>query len=263
MPARPRVRVDARTRDQAPSHVSSVSLAAVGMAAVLMVSAAGGPAPASAQEALSGACAEMVTRQLRAWHATGPPRNEPHAGMRHWPTSALGTWVTEVRTPTTVAVLQVTPARLTRLEWTEDCVARSEERPRPVADTPRFTDADLRVLLSAGRPGLVYVWSPHLPLSVDGYAQAVAAARARGLTVHPVLAPGADRAFARASLARGALPDDALRMADSIELWFRDVHLHAPSILVFARGRIVGDAWPGFHTDSEYGAFIERALRQR
>jgi hypothetical protein len=217
----------------------------------------------SAQEALPGACAEAVTRQLRAWHATGPPRDERHAGMRHWATSALGTWVTEVRTPTIVALLRVSPEQLTRLEWTDDCVAQPEEWPRPAAASPRFTDADLQGLLTSGRAGLVYVWSPHLPLSVDGYAQAVAAARVRGLTVHPVLAPGADRAFARASLARGALPDDALRTADSIELWFRDVHLHAPSVLVFARGRIVGDAWPGFHTDGEYGEFIERALRQR
>lgn len=229
----------------------------------LLLSAAGAAAAASPPDALPGRCADAVTRQLRAWHANGPPRDEPHAGMRHWPTSTLGTWVTEVRTATTVALLQVTPAQVTRLEWTADCSARSEGWPRPAADAPRFTDADLRELLASGRPGLVYVWSPHLPLSVDGYRQAVAAAGARGLRVHAVLAPGADRAFARTSLARGALPENALRTADSVELWFRDVHLHAPAILVFARGRIVGDAWPGFHTDGEYGEFIDRALRRR
>lgn len=204
-----------------------------------------------------------MTRQLRAWGATGTPRDEPHAQMRHWPTRTIGTWITEVRTPTTLALLQVTPDRLTRFEWTDGCVVSADERPRPAAGAPRFTDADLRTLVASGRPGVVYVWSPHMPLSVDGYRHLAAAAEARGMSVHAMLEPAADRSFAQSSPARGVLPPDALRVADSVELWFRDVHLHAPSILVFARGRIAGDAWPGYHSAEEYGVFLDRVMAGR
>jgi len=226
----------------------------------LLLAGAGLATPSARQEALPGPCAAAVTRQLRAWHAAGPPRDEPHAQMRHWPTGTLGTWVTEVGTPTTVALLRVTPARLTRLEWTADCVERTDDWPRPAADAPRFTDADLQTLVASGRPGVVYVWSPHMPLSVDGYRAIVAAAASRGVGVHAMLEPGADRAFAQASLGRGGLPPEALRVADSVELRYRDVHLHTPVILVYARGHIAGDAWPGYHSAEEYAAFFDRVL---
>ncbi len=231
--------------------------------AALLLAGAALAAPAANQEASPGPCAAAVTRQLRTWAVVGPPRDEPHAQMRHWPTRSIGTWVTVVRTPTTLALLQVTPERLTRLEWTDGCVVDSDDWPRPSADAPRFTDAELEALVASGRPGVVYVWSPHMPLSVDGYRHVAAAAAARGMSVHPMLEPAADRVFAQASLARGGLPGDALRVADSVELWFRDVHLHAPSILVFARGRIAGEAWPGYHSAEEYGAFLDRIAAGR
>lgn len=219
--------------------------------------------PATTPQAMAGRCAEAVSRQLQAWGVVPPPRVEPGATMRHWPTGRLGTWVTEVRSPETVALLRVTPSQLTRLEWSAACAVRAEDSPRPAAAAPGFSDEDLAALVSSGRPGVLYVWSPHMPLSVDGYQALAAAATARGLTVHPLLEPGADRTFAEASLARGGLPRDALRIADSVELWYRDVHLHTPVILVYARGRITGDAWPGYHSAEEYGGFLDRALASR
>lgn len=233
----------------------------------LLLTAAGLAAPAASQEASPGPCAAAVTRQLQAWKATGPPRDEPGASeaslTRYRPTGGIGTWVVESRTLTSVSLLQVTPARLIRLEWTDACAVSSDDWPRPAAEAPRFTDDDLRALVDSGRPGVLYVWSPHMPLSVDGYRHIAAAAAARGMSVHPLLEPAADRAFAQASLARGGLPADALRVADSVELWFRDVHLHAPSILVFARGRIAGEAWPGYHSAEEYSAFLDRVVAGR
>jgi hypothetical protein len=233
----------------------------------ILVMSAGLATPAAIQDAAPGPCAAAVSRQLQAWGATGPPRDEPRvkgdALTRYWPTATIGTWVVESRTPRELVLLRVTPARLTRLEWSDGCVVRSENSPRPSADEPRFTDHDLAALVSGGRAGVVYVWSPHMPLSVDGYGAITAAAAARGMTVHAILAPGADAAFARTSLARGGLPESALRVADSIELWHRDVHLHTPAILVYARGRVVGDAWPGYHSAEEYGAFLDRATERR
>lgn len=220
--------------------------------------------PLTRQEAAPGPCADAITTQLQTWQAIGPPRDGAgvwgDARSRHWPTRTLGTWVTELRPSAAPVLVRASPTGTTRIEWTAGCLPRTDDRPRPAADAPRFTDADLQALVAAGRPGVVYVWSPHMPLSVDGYRALLAAAAPRGVAVHALLEPGADRAFAQASLARGGLPPDALRVADSVELWFRDVHLHAPSILVFAQGRIAGDAWPGYHSAEEYDRFLERAL---
>ena len=235
-----------------------------GRAALLvgLLTSAGSVVPAAGQEAFPGPCAAAVTRQLRAWGARDEPRDQPAPLTRHWPTRSIGTWVTESGAPA-ATLLRVSPTRVTRLAWTDGCVVRRDSRPRPAAATPRFTDADLTALVSSGRSGVVYVWSPHMPLSVDGYRAIATAAAARGFAVHAMLEPGADRAFAQASLARGGLPRDALRIADSVELSYRDVHLHTPVILVYARGRIAGDAWPGYHSADEYGGVLDRALAGR
>ena len=94
----------------------------------------GAPPSAAHSPSSSGPCAAAVSRQLRAWGAAGEPRDQAATTTRHWPTRLIGTWVTESRGPAPV-LLRVSPTRVTRLAWTEGCVARREERARPAAAT--------------------------------------------------------------------------------------------------------------------------------
>lgn len=220
------------------------------------------PVPAW-QPRAAGPCAVEVERQLTAWGVETPARPQPSAtGMRlvHWPTGHLGQWVVEAQDAAGARLVRVTPAQLTTIIWTAACQATTEEHPRPLAAAPRFGDEDLALAAAGPARGVVYVWSPHMPLSVDGYQAIVTAAAARGMRVEVVLDPGADRVFAAAERVRGGLPAAALRVADSVELLFHDVLIHAPSVQVYGRGRLVGSAFPGFHTVSEYGAFLDRVL---
>ena len=140
-----------------------------------------------------------------------------------------------------------------------------------------FTDADLRRLVAGvvGRGGgaraavetaadppvavVVYVWSPHMPLSVDGYREIALAADALGMALVPVLIPGSDRAFALREAARVGMPTEHVRTSRSIELAMRDAHVHAPSILVFGRGRI-SPVLPGYRDAGGYRRYLEAFL---
>jgi hypothetical protein len=99
-----------------------------------------------------------------------------------------------------------------------------------------------------------------MPLSVDGHAHVARAAGARGLALHVLLDPDADSAFAAAAVENGALPAAALRVADSVELQFRELALHAPAAALFAHGRLVGPVLRGYRTAAEYAEFFDRAL---
>lgn len=225
----------------------------------LAVAAPAQPSPAS------GACPDAVEQQLAAWNVVAPARPQPAADggrLHHWPTARLGEWVVEVQDAASARVVKVTPTTVTTVSWTAACAVTTAERTRPAAAEPRFSDADLARAAGSTR-GVIYVWSPHMPLSVDGYRAIAAAASARGLSVHAVLDPGADRRFAAAERARGGLPPEALRVADSVELLFRDVLVHAPSVQAFAGGRLAGSAFPGFHDAEEYGVFLDRVLADR
>lgn len=225
----------------------------------------GGPLAAVAGQApRGGTCDRLVQQQLRDWGAVGPPRTQPNVAgrglVRHWPTAQLGVWVVEADEGSATTLTRVEPQHLTRISWTDGCTARADTRARGVAPAPRFSDDDLVSLLRRSSRGVLYLWSPHMPLSVDAYDALVSAARSRGLEVMALLDPAADRVFARASIEGRALPEAALRVADSIELTFRDALVHAPAIQAYANGQLQGSPFPGAHTADEYGAFLDRVL---
>ncbi|MGE0362491.1 MAG: hypothetical protein AB7H93_24580 [Vicinamibacterales bacterium] len=202
--------------------------------------------------------------QRRVWAAAATPLVQPAIApgdvVRHWPTSTPGVWLVERISGADTTLARVAPDAIVTMRWAADCRVSRDERRRPAAAPPAFRDADLAALLAGRRDGALYFWSPHMPLSVDGYAHAVSAARARGLTVEPLLDPASNREFAAASLAAGALPASALRVADAVELQFRELTLHAPALLVFADGRLRGPVLPGYKTMDEYAAFLDRIL---
>lgn len=209
-------------------------------------------------------CQPLVQEQLRAWAVVEPARPQPGTSaagvVRHWPTSQLGVWVVESIGIEASQVTRVDPRSVTRVEWGARCDVSTTSRDRSAQPPPRFSDADLAALLAKSPRGVLYVWSPHMPLSVDAYAALVQAANARALEVTALLDPAADREFARASIDRSALQAAALRVADSVELTFRDVLVHAPSIQVYEGGRLQGSPFPGAHTSFEYGTFLDRVL---
>lgn len=210
----------------------------------------------------SSPCAPHISDQRATWGAIGPPRMQPPssegATVLHWPTSTLGTWVVEVVGPREASLRRVVDGDVTDVTWSTDCVPSTVDTPRLGSAMGRFTDADLRGLVAHHPRGLLYVWSPHMPLSVDGVRVARIVAERRGLPLTILLDPAANTGLARSVIARHGWPPDSAIVADSTELRFRDVLVHAPTIQGYASGRLVGSAFPGYHTVDEYSAYLDR-----
>ena len=230
------------------------------MAAGLLLGVASVAPAATTQD---DACATARLAQHRTWQTRPPAREQPPdttgSRIRPFPTATMGVWVVEAVGRFDASMTLVTPDGITRLSWNADCTETAEHRPRPRGPGASFSDADLAALVRAGR-GVIYVWSPHMPLSLDAVAPLSAAARALGLTVTLLLDPAADPAFAARVAAERGLPAAALRVADSVELQFRDVLVHAPAAQAYADGQLAGSAYPGGHTADEYAAYFRRVL---
>lgn len=226
----------------------------------LLLGAARGTAAAQ-----DDACAAARLAQHRAWQTRPPAREQPPdtAGsrIRHFPTATMGVWVVEAVGRFDTSMTLVSPDGITRVSWTADCVGTTEHRARPSGPATSFRDADLAALVRSGR-GVIYVWSPHMPLSLDAVAPLSAAARALDLAVTLLLDPATDPAFAARVAADRGLPAAALRVADSVDLQFRDVLVHAPAAIAYAGGQLVGSAYPGGHTADEYAAYFRRVLAE-
>ena len=205
-------------------------------------------------------CADAVAAQRREWGAASAaisqPSIVPDDRLQHWPTTALGVWLVERTTGTESTLTRVSPDGLVRVRWSSTCTPTRDERPRVPATQPAFTDRDLAALLDRRAGGVLYLWSPHMPLSVDGYAELRQAAAAKRLEVVALLDPQSDRQFAAASVTEGRLPVAALRVADSVELQFRELPLHAPAVVVFRDGRLQATVLRGYRSAEGVAAFL-------
>jgi hypothetical protein len=123
-----------------------------------------------------------------------------------------------------------------------------------------LTDDDVEQILAGGEAGVFYAWSPHMPLSVDGLGEILAAGERLGISVTPVLSSHANVEYARDRAGRADLPDGIFRRCLSVELEKRDFNVHAPAVLVFNDGRFISPVIPGFRYAADYEALIGRFL---
>jgi hypothetical protein len=157
----------------------------------------------------------------------------------------------------------VTPRTTTavRLEG-KDCQQSLSLTERKLDETRMkgaFTDETLAALVASGKTGLVYAWSPHMQLSLDGVREARKAARQLGAELSLVLDPTADQAQAEAAARKAGLPAEALKPMQSLELQYRGVPGHYPALVAYGKGRILGWASPGYQPAERY----TRQVRQR
>lgn len=211
-------------------------------------------------------CRSAVERRLTAWGAGAERYRDADGplGAREWriPTHEIGTWVLLHEAANELPSLARIDARsTTRVTFDEGCheASSSEAHAPPAKDA--FTDDDVRALLAADAQGVIFVWSPHMPLSVDAYRTVADVARRMNLSFTALRDPMADAAYADGIAREAGLPASALRTFASVELSFRQATLHSPSLLVFAHGRFAGLAVPGYREAAGFEAAISERLR--
>lgn len=216
--------------------------------------------PDSATAFLNTRCAGAANMIATDWGATGEWRAlAPFPYPREAsPTTTVGVWVersqlengrTEIRrisaSRTDVATLDAT-----------SCVAGTRAHVRHFdADSlaNALTDARLDSIVRTNKRGMVYVWSPRMPLSIIGLEQARQAAAQLKVAFTAIVAETNDEELRTISVSR----EFTTRM-ESLELVYRNANIHYPSALFYDEGRIVDGAFPGYKNVATYVMFAER-----
>ncbi len=213
----------------------------------------------------SVACAAEVRETFATWRAgptfIGAPPGPDGSNRYRVRAGGVGDWIV-------LTTLSRQPPRLVRwsghtstsVRFSPSCEAITESTVARVggvsAGGEGFTDDELRTRIDqANGPLVVYAWSPHMPLSVDGYREIAEAGRRLGVEVIPVLFAEGDRDFARREAQRGGIPEAGLREVASTELLMRDAQVHAPSIVVFTPDR-VSPVLPGYRNADGYVRYV-------
>ena len=113
-----------------------------------------------------------------------------------------------------------------------------------------FTDIALDSLLHANHRGLIYVWSPRMPLSVKGLAEARAAAQTMGIAFTALAAESSD-----AELRESPVSVADQQRFESLELVYRNATIHYPSVLLYDNGHVIDGVYPGYKNRATYALF--------
>ena len=247
------------------SHVGR-SVGALGIGGVLITSAIGAmwPTPAERTSRPSAACVSAQRSLESTWHRTGTWRHiAPYPVERDAaPTDTIGVWLERWRMPDGAVELRRVSAAVTIAAVLSEpgCNQRLVTHRRTFdssAMSNAFTDDRLRTLVEQTRNGVIYVWSPGMPLSVTGLVEARAAADSLGISFTAIVAD------AQPAELRGIPVDTAFQHPlNAVDLVYRDAALHYPSILFYRDGALLGSAIPGYKRRETYIALAKEAFER-
>ena len=214
-------------------------------------------------------CPDAVADKLRAWRATREvlraPGGPAGGAVYRVATEEIGVWLTvhQPRGLDVVSVFRTSGEGTVRLDFGTTC----EPEPIPVFEPAEpaanaFTDDELKDRLAADDRLVVYLWSPHLPLSVEGYHEIRDASDGLGVPFVALVDAGAETGFVDRLAEAEGIPAESRRPMASVELLFRDLAVHTPSVIVFANGQVSAPL-PGYRSRDAYRAHLEAVLGER
>ena len=127
--------------------------------------------------------------------------------------------------------------------------------------TTGFTDQDLMKELHGKHWGVIYVWTPYMPLSVDGVAEIEKAVKAQGGSLTVLVDAKASAADIQAWVKKGKIKPSQETAVASKELYARDLGEHYPVAFIFENGFLSNRSYIGYKDSKMFGKWItlERA----
>lgn len=179
-------------------------------------------------------------------------------------TSKVAEWVILEKTFEGKEGLSLTSEeKVTRYEFSPDAgcgssikISQLKKSTRGMASLEWFDDQALKELLKKSPDGILFIWSPHMRLSLISVSEIKKAASEIGLPVAFLLDPMADQKTAKLEAETYKIGDGALRRVDSVELSMRNSLVHFPTLIVTRNGKICEKVQRGYRKSVKFQAII-------
>jgi len=200
-------------------------------------------------EADLGKCGEQLTaeienrKSLNTWVEQGPA--EIDGRNFRTPTSDFGRWLElNISAVGLVTLLDVNNTKKEVIAFTPDCKKRSDARlgmdfsfTHYDSGATWFDDKKLEKLVSSGRTGLIYVWSPEMVYSAQYYKYFRDTAKKMGIKFTAVIDPRSKAQDIDRAVQRFGIPPENLKL-NSVEIYMRNATVHYPTSVVYAHGKM-------------------------
>ena len=144
----------------------------------------------------------------------------------------------------------------------EEIVAKSKVKPslqnqdlKKTDDS--FTDADLERTMQKNAWGVIYVWSPYMPLSADALAEIKKAVTAEKGHLTILLDKKASQSQAEKWIGQGSLQKQDLKKVSANELFDRGLGVHYPTAYIYQDGFLANADFVGYKTANQYLKWIQ------
>ena len=171
------------------------------------------------------------------------------------PTSQFGNWVWVKDEGASITLTKANQNTQIRVNFSKvNCQRKMLVVPVKNADTSFDGDDSLEQLIKTGK-GLIYLWSPQMPLSQKGIEEIKKVAVKNGYKLILVLDPHAK------NLKPEILIENSLRL-DSFELKMRNAYMHFPSLLGFEDGKIKDFIKYGYETSEGFERDVKKIFNK-
>ena len=199
-------------------------------------------------------CLPTVSATLDKWEAPTSWRklisNESDYLEIASPSEVVGVWIyLRVGKKETVATRKTAESEIS-VRWdNHNCQSQASinlKKNGPSNDQGLFADKNLQHLLSKGSAGIIYIWSPHMPLSIKGLVEISALAKRLKMDLTILMDPNASQDSGLRAVKRNHLDSTAIIKVGASELIQRSSLFHFPSYVFYKDGKIFGDARLGY-----------------
>lgn len=198
---------------------------------------------------LLGKCAEQISveaenrKSANAWQEYAPTEHNGHNFRT--PTTTMGRWlelnIDAIGTP---ILYDVTNSKKDVVEFTPNCKTKVSaglgmdfSASHPDTGGKWFNDKDLQKLVSSGKTGLIYVWSPEMTYSAQYYKYFRDTAKKMKMEFVAVIDPRSKSVDIEKAFQNYGIPPNNIKM-NSVEIYMRNATIHYPTSLVYAHGKI-------------------------
>jgi len=209
---------------------------------------------------LKNQCGKKVVKLLNAWGSsnlwnenfTGDPNKRNYRS----PTQNLGTWVEVLIEKEFIKVFRRTARTDVIKIWRKkDCFEKEMIKTKKLDEeymARSFNDDTLKNIVDKYKKGVIYAWSPHMPLSVKGLKNIKKLSKEFGLKVYGVVDANSPTESVRKVASKSGISSLDQRKMESMELFMRGSALHFPSLLTFKDGKIKRHPKYGYEKKEEY-----------
>ncbi len=182
------------------------------------------------------------------------------------PTNTPGKWVQVYANEFNIRTTLIGKNNTLVIDWANNCqksIANVKTAKKVKRHINSLSDSDIQRLVATKKDGIIYIWAPEMPYSIEGIKEIEESAKKMKVNLTVLLSPVSDEQFARKVIKQKKLDTKFLKRHESRELHLRGVDLHYPSIITYKKAKLNRYARHGYEPEKFFTSYLKQEFKKR